>query len=55
VASLGDTGDLLDVQLRKGAAHTAEGALDFILPLLDRVEKKLAAHLPSEGTDGTEK
>ena len=41
VASLGDTGDLLDVQLRKGAAHTAEGALDFILPLLDRMEKKL--------------
>jgi len=41
VASLGETGDLLDVRLRKGAAHTAEGALDFILPLLDRVEKKL--------------
>lgn len=41
VASLGDTGDLLDVRLRKGAAHTAEGALDFILPLLDEVEKKL--------------
>jgi hypothetical protein len=41
VASLGDTGDLLDVRLRKGAAHTAEGALDFILPLLDRVEEKL--------------
>ena len=41
MASLGDTGDLLDVQLRKGAAHTAEGALDFILPLLDRVEKRL--------------
>ena len=41
VASLGETGDLLDVRLRKGAAHTAEGALDFILPLLDRVEEKL--------------
>ena len=41
VASIGQTGDLLDVRLRKGAAHTAEGALDFILPLLDRVEKKL--------------
>lgn len=41
VASLGDTGDLLDVRLRRGAAHTAEGALDFILPLLDRVEEKL--------------
>ena len=42
VASLGETGDLLDVRLRKGAAHTAEGALEFILPLLDRVEQKLA-------------
>jgi hypothetical protein len=41
VASLGETGDLLDVRLREGAAHTAEGALDFILPLLDRVEGKL--------------
>lgn len=41
VASLGETGDLLDVRLRKGSAHTAEGALDFILPLLDRVEEKL--------------
>lgn len=41
VASLGETGDLLDVRLRKGAAHTAEGSLDFILPLLDRVEEKL--------------
>jgi len=41
VASMGKTGDLLDVRLRKGAAHTAEGALDFILPLLDRVEEKL--------------
>jgi hypothetical protein len=42
VASLGDTGDLLDVRLRKGAAYTAEGALDFVLPLVDRVEKLLA-------------
>jgi hypothetical protein len=26
-----ETGDLLDARLRAGNAHTAEGALDFIL------------------------
>lgn len=41
VASIGETGDLIDMRLRKGNAHTAEGALDFILPLVDRVEKEL--------------
>jgi hypothetical protein len=33
-----ETGDLLDARLRAGNAHTAEGALDFILDLVDRVE-----------------
>jgi hypothetical protein len=32
---------VLDAKLRPGAAHTAEGGLDFILPLIDEVEKKL--------------
>ena len=41
VASAGELGDLLDVRLCPGNAHTAEGALEFILPLLDRVERKL--------------
>jgi len=41
VASLGEHGDLLDVRLRHGTAHTAEGGLDFILPLLDRVEREV--------------
>jgi len=41
VASVGETGDLLDVKLREGAVHTAEGGLDFILPLLDQAEHKL--------------
>jgi hypothetical protein len=41
VASLAETGDLLDMRLRKGNAHTAEGALVFIMPLLDRVEREL--------------
>lgn len=41
VATLGETGDLLDLTLREGAVHTAHGAVDFIVPLLSRVEKKL--------------
>ena len=41
VASVAETGDLLDVQLRNGAVHTANGALEFIMPLLDRVEARL--------------
>jgi hypothetical protein len=41
VASLAETGDLLDVRLREGTAHTAEGALEFLEPLLDRVEATL--------------
>lgn len=41
VASLAEFGDLIDARLREGAAHTAAGALEFILPLLDRVERLL--------------
>lgn len=41
VASAAETGDLLDVQLREGNVHTADGALTFILDLLGRVEEKL--------------
>ena len=41
IASVGETGDLLDAKLREGNAHTAAGATDFLLPLLDEVEKKL--------------
>lgn len=41
VASIGEEGDLLDVKLRPGNAHTAEGGLAFILPLLKRVEKQM--------------
>ena len=38
VALAAETGDILDVRLRKGAVHTADGALQFILELVDRVE-----------------
>lgn len=41
VATLGEHGDIVDAQLREGNCHTAEGALDFIFPLLDRVEMDL--------------
>jgi hypothetical protein len=41
VALLGETGDLLDVDLRRGNAHTAEGALEFIEPLIDRIEREI--------------
>jgi hypothetical protein len=41
VASVAETGDLLDVVLREGNAHTAQGGVDFVLPLLDEVQRKL--------------
>jgi len=41
VASAAETGDLLDLRLRDGNVHTADGALSFILELLDRIEAKL--------------
>ena len=39
VASLGELGDIVDVRLRPGNAHTAEGALEFVLPLVEALEK----------------
>lgn len=39
--SVAETGDLLDLRLRQGKAHTADGALKVLLPLLDEVEKRL--------------
>src|SRR5690349_689023 len=41
VASSAETGDMLDACLRAGDAHTAEGALDFVLDLVSRVEMTL--------------
>jgi hypothetical protein len=42
VAVLGETGDILDVRLREGQVHTANGALEFIEPLLERVERHIS-------------
>ncbi len=41
IASIAETGDLIDAQLRPGNAHTAAGGVEFIGALLDRVEQKL--------------
>ena len=41
VANVAETGDLLDMQLREGNVHTANGGLGFILPLLDKVEREM--------------
>jgi hypothetical protein len=41
VAVIGETGDLVDVRLREGNVHTAAGALEFILPLIDRLESEV--------------
>ena len=38
IACAAETDDLLDARLRPGNAHTAAGALDFVLDLVDRLE-----------------
>jgi hypothetical protein len=41
IASIAETGDLIDAQLRPGNVHTAEGGVEFIGGLLDAVEQQL--------------
>lgn len=41
IASIAETGDLLDARLREGNCHTADGALGFILDLVEWAEKEL--------------
>lgn len=41
IASVGETGDMLGAWLRPGNVHTADGAVEFLLPLLDRIERDL--------------
>jgi hypothetical protein len=41
IATVAETGDILDGRLRAGNAHTAEGALEFILDLVDRARRSL--------------
>lgn len=41
IASLGETGDIVDARLRPGSVHTADGAAEFIHELIDRVEEQI--------------
>ncbi len=41
IASIAETGDLIDAKLREGNVHTAAGGVEFIGELLDQVERKL--------------
>lgn len=42
VASLGLHGDIVDVRLREGQVHTADGDMDFILPLVQQLRRRIA-------------
>ena len=42
VANIAETGDLLGLRLRPGKAHTANGAVSFIVPLIERLEQEAA-------------
>ena len=41
IATAAELGDILDVKLRPGTVHTAEGGLDFILNLVKEAKTKL--------------
>jgi hypothetical protein len=41
IATAAELGDILDVKLRPGNAHTSEGGLDFILALVKAAREKL--------------
>ena len=41
IATAAELGDILDVKLRPGTVHTAEGGLDFILDLVKAAKEKL--------------
>lgn len=45
IATSADTGDLLDLELRRGNAHTADGALPFLERLIDRVQKHVCEEI----------
>jgi len=40
-AMLAETGDILDIKLRPGNVHSADGLSDFLFPLIDDVEGKI--------------
>jgi hypothetical protein len=52
VVTCAETGDLLEAVLRPGNAHTAEGSLEFLLPLLDRLERLYSVTVSVRGDAG---
>ena len=44
VAAAGETGDILDLRLREGQVHTADGGLEFVLEVLERAERHLCGN-----------
>ena len=45
VASVGETGDILDLRLREGQVHTADSGLEFVLEVLERAERHLCGNV----------
>ncbi len=41
VAMLAETGDILDIKLRQGNVHSADGLSEFLFPLIDDVDDKI--------------
>ena len=49
---LGETGHWLGLKLRPGNVHTADGAADMLLPLVDRTEEEIARVADVRGDAG---
>ena len=49
-AAAGETGDILDLRLREGQVHTADGGLAFVLEVLERAERHLCGKAPCAST-----
>jgi len=52
VAMLAETGDILDIKLRTGNVHTAEGLNGFLFPLIEKVEGKIGLVVSVRGDAG---
>jgi hypothetical protein len=52
IATIAETGDVVGGDLRPGNVHTADGLLDFLLPLIDRVEHDICVVSAVRGDAG---
>ena len=50
VASAGESGDILDLRLREGQVHAADGGLQFVPEVLERAERHLCGRLRCTST-----